>query len=247
MNPLNKKTMYNALIVLFAFVFILSAFMLVRTKLQYRKGDAVNQKMVTLAAEKTLPAPDGEEIPSYDFNALKTANSDIVAWIFCEGTPINFPILQAKDNDYYLRRLADKSYGINGSIFMDYRNSANFSDRHTIIYGHNMKNGSMFECLCEYQNQKYLDAHPFIWICTPEHTYKLEIFSAAEVTVDSDAYSLDLSDTDFETYLEKATSRSVVTTNCTLTSDDRIVTLSTCVYTAKNARFIVQGKLVEKY
>lgn len=75
-----------------------------------------------------------------DFEVLQTENKDIIAWLHCPDTKINYPVAQSEDNSYYLRRLLDGSWNTAGTIFMDYRNSADFSDRHTVIYGHNMKN-----------------------------------------------------------------------------------------------------------
>ena len=79
-----------------------------------------------------------------DFSLLKQENEDIVGWIYCEGTPISYPVVQSGDNQYYLHRLINGEYNIAGSIFMDYRNNAELEDNNTIIYGHNMKNNTMF-------------------------------------------------------------------------------------------------------
>lgn len=89
-----------------------------------------------------------------NFDILKSKNKDIVAWIYSEGTQINYPIVQSKDNDYYLRRLLDGTYNQGGTIFMDYRNNKNFEDYNTIIYGHNMKNNTMFGTLINYKKSR---------------------------------------------------------------------------------------------
>ena len=85
--------------------------------------------------------PVSETAPiTVDFERLQEENKDIIAWLYCPDTEINYPVVQSKDNEYYLRRLLDGTWNIAGTLFMDYRNAADCSDLHTIIYGHNMKN-----------------------------------------------------------------------------------------------------------
>jgi len=89
------------------------------------------------------------------FDELQKKNKDIIAWIYCENTPINYPVLRCEDNSYYLNHLPDGQYNKNGSLFVDYRCSSNFSDFNTIIYGHNMKTEKMFGSLTNYKRQSY--------------------------------------------------------------------------------------------
>ena len=110
-----------------------------------------------------------------DFQTLKEKNSDIIAWLYSEGTPINYPIVQTTNNDYYLRRLIDGTYNQAGTIFMDYKNSNDFSDPNTIIYGHNMKNDSMFGSLTKYEEQNYYDEHKEMFLYTENKKFKIEI------------------------------------------------------------------------
>ena len=89
---------------------------------------------------------------------------EIIGWIYSDGTPINYPIVQTTNNEYYLRRLIDGTYNQAGSIFMDYKNSSDFSDYNTIIYGHNMKNDSMFGTLTSYESQDYYNEHKEMYL-----------------------------------------------------------------------------------
>ena len=110
-----------------------------------------------------------------NFEVLKQKNSDIVGWIYLENSPINFPVVQGKDNDYYLRRLIDGTYNSAGTIFMDYRNDKNMNDWNTIIYGHNMKNSTMFGTLLNYKEQSYYDEHKIMYYITENKKYEVEL------------------------------------------------------------------------
>ena len=135
-----------------------------------------------------------------------------------------------------------------GCIFMEYQNHSDFSDKNTIIYGHNMKNGSMFGTLRKFYEDEVYEKAPYFWIYTPDKIYRYDIFSCAEVPVDSLAYQITFSgEGSFEKYIDDAYSRSVVKGNdIKVTAEDKIVTLSTCTGN-ESTRFIVQGKLSKTY
>ena len=116
--------------------------------------------------ETTHTAPD--ELLSVDFDTLQSVNPDIQAWLYMSGSSIHYPVLQAEDNSTYLYRLADGSANAHGSLFIDCRNAGDFSDWNTLIYGHNMKDGSMFGGLKKYRKQAYYDVHPEMTLFTPE-------------------------------------------------------------------------------
>lgn len=105
---------------------------------------------------------------------LKEQNGDLVGWLTMEGTDIDYPVVQAADNDYYLRRSFDGSYLYTGTLFMDYRCRPDCGGLYSIIYGHNIKSGMMFHCLADYQQQDYFAAHQYGWYVTPEAAYRLE-------------------------------------------------------------------------
>lgn len=182
-----------------------------------------------------------------DFDSLLAINTDVVGWIEMEAIDVSYPIAQGGDNNYYLHRTIQKTDNFAGSIFLDYQNHSNFGDRNSIIYGHNMKNGSMFGSLRKYREQETWEKSPYFWIYTPEYIYKYEIFSCAEVDKFSDDYRITFSDReDFEAYLERVKAQSLVANDTEVGYGDTIVTLSTC--TGNDAtRFIVQGKRVRTY
>ncbi len=164
-----------------------------------------------------------------DFQALQAANSDIVGWIYCEGTQISYPVLYGETNDTYLRQDAEKNYNVAGSIFIEAQNSADFSDVNTILYGHHMNDGSMFAALENWQDQAFWDAHPVLWLFTPAQTYRLAPFSAYETSAYSETYTIFSAPCEqLNTYLRAAQERSAVQAGAAPDGTARYVLLSTC-------------------
>ena len=184
--------------------------------------------------------------PEVDFEALQAVNSDIVAWIYIEGTSVNYPVVQGADNYYYLRRMTNREYNNAGSIFMDYRNHAGFSDSHTVLYGHNMENGTMFADIYNYQEQAYYDAHPVCQIMTPDGNYTLTFFTGYTAKVTDAAWEMDFpTGEEYTAWLSESAARSCFASNVTPAASDRIVTLSTCsdAIDHTNTRFVLAGIL----
>lgn len=191
------------------------------------------------------PEPVLEWAPvAVDFEALLAENGDVVGWLYCEGTPINYPVMQAADNDRYLHRGLNGEYLYSGTPFADYRCSVAGTDRNYIIYGHNMKNDTMFGTLDEYKGQSYYDEHPVLYYLTPERDYKIELFSGLVTKADSEVYDLQFRDEEaFEDFLRGLREHSTFRSDVSVTGADRIVTLSTCSYEFNNARYVIFGKL----
>ena len=209
-------------------------------------NEILQNQVVKIAAE----SPEGVTHPkesvsiTVDFNNLLADNPDIVGWLYCKDTPINYPILQSEDNSYYLRRLPDKTHNITGSLFVDYRNAADFSDRNTIIYGHNMRNDKMFGSLENYCKQDYYDAHPVMWLLLPDQSYKLELAAGCVIRSDSHFYNFPGNDEDAVKQVKEVMASSDFISEIEPREGDLWVTLSTCSYEFDNARYIVLGRLV---
>ncbi len=180
-----------------------------------------------------------------DFDELHKVNEEIVGWIYVEGIPtINYPILHTKDNDFYLHRTFRKEDLFPGSIFVDYKNKGTFEEPNTIVYGHNMKNGSMFGQLKNFKDQEFYDANPYFWIYTPEGAYRYKIYSVHDTSEVSEAYTIfSGGGKKFLEWQEKMKKNSVVTTNIVLSEDDRTVLLSTCTSNS-TMRTVVIGRRV---
>lgn len=196
-----------------------------------------------------MPDTLAVSFPSVDFDKLQEEGSDVKAWLTLPNTVINYPIVQCEDNSYYLKHLYDGTANKNGCPFIDYENAPDFSDNNTIIYGHNMRDGSMFSSLREYAEQTYFDEHPHMYLMTPEGNYLVELFSAfvaspSEAGSDTSPWALDWKDDGaYTTWLTAMQERSLIENDVSVTSSDRVITLSTCTNSGKD-RFIVMGKLV---
>ncbi len=228
------------LIICLALVFLFSAFNIIKILYDYKNADelyAELQKQIVT----TDASSEGKIFSSIniDFEALKKENSDIIGWIYCPDTPINYPVVKGKDNSQYLRSDLKGKYLVNGTIFADYRNGEIGSDNNFIIYGHNMKNSAMFGTLVKYKDQAYYESHPVIYFLTPENTYVIELFAGAVVKVDSDIYQPNPPQNAVVDIISKSTFDSAIE----IKEDTQIITLSTCSYEFNNARYVLLGKL----
>ena len=237
-------------------VFCYAAFNLYHIYTEYKKGtDEYNQIEEMAVTERDADSgeaagPNAQLKPpiEVDFDKLKSVNEDVVGWIYVDALPdISYPIVKGKDNQTYLHQTYEKNYNFAGTIFVDYENSGDFSDCNTLVYGHNMKNGSMFGHLKKFrEDDKLYKQDKYFWILTPERNYRYEIISAYTTGVNSDTYTLFKGPgEEFEKYLETIKGYSEIQTDDTdLTIKDKIVTLSTCTGN-ESTRFVVQGKRVD--
>ena len=251
-----------AVISLCAVLALGSGFLIVRDLSQYAEsagtydGLAEHVEIPEQAGEPEEPGAEEETgredsstvLPVVDFEALRENGPDIIGWLSLPDTAINYPVTQTDNNEYYLHHLYDGTYNKVGCLFADYENQADFSDRNTIIYGHNMRDGSMFAALNEYGEQGYYDGHPQMYLVTPGGGYTMEIFTTfvaepGESGSDASPWRLSWKDDGaYTTWLSEMAGRSVIETDVTVTSSDKVLTLSTCTPGGKS-RFIVMGKL----
>lgn len=225
---------------------------------QYKNGEDLYEdaaqsftaQAAPVSAAVTAPAAEAAEAEgecppiTVDFDALRAINPDIVGWIYCPQTRINYPVLHGENNDKYISTGYDGKWIPSGSIFMDAANAPDFSDPNTIIYGHHMGDGSMFTALDLWQDQKHFDRHPVMWLLTPERDYKVVLFSAYYVSAYADVYSIFREyDTPFKYFLHSAVRDSAVTGPELPEGEARYVMLSTCAYVFTDARAVVHGVL----
>lgn len=259
-TPKSKAVKFSA-VALSLLLAACSSFMLVQEIGEYRESAEAYDGLADLVempqqeekpdtTEETSGEDDSVVLPSVDFEILQENGPDIIAWLTLPDTAVNYPVTQAEDNDYYLRHLYDGTYNKAGCLFADYENKKDFSDRNTIIYGHNMRDGSMFASLNEYKEQSYYDSHPQMYLVTPDGGYLCDIFAAFEAKPkesgsDTSPWRMEGKDDGaYTTWLSAMADRSVVETDVTVTSSDKVLTLSTCT-PGGASRFIVMGKLTE--
>lgn len=230
----------NIILIAALIVFCFSAFQLYQIFSGYYKGEKEYDKVKELAVEK-----EDEEEFRVNFDELLKINPDTVGWIrFYPGPEqINYPLVQGEDNDLYLSKTFSANDNTVGAIFVNYMNNSDFNDKNTIIYGHRMKDNSMFHDLEKYQDESFWKDHQYFYIYTPdgrEITY--HIYSAGIVKDTSDTYLTEFADqAAFESFLESTKISAAYDTGVDVTADDMVVTLSTCTAASDDNRMVVRG------
>ena len=190
------------------------------------------------------------EIPfDVDWDVLKDINEDIIGWVYFTGLPqISYPVLQAKDNEYYVHRTYDLSSSDSkaGSIFMDYRMAGDFSSPYSVIYGHNVRDGSMLSDLAQLKDQDLYDKEPYFWILTPDGNYRYQIFSIFQCHRSADVFqrSFDCWGEDFSKWQSELKLRNSMQGDVKLKEYGHVVVFSTCVPNSFD-RTIVCGTYID--
>ena len=188
--------------------------------------------------------PYADALRNMDFATLREVNEDVLGWILVPGTRISYPIVQAEDNSYYLNHTWRGNRSAVGAIFLECRNSADLTDFNTIIYGHRMGNGTMFNALKSYSKQSFWVEHPCIYLTDDNGSRRFEIFAAYEVSTAGDTYRLSFRDQEEkQSFLDYCMAQSVIDTGIVPTVYDQVVTLSTCTGRGHATRWVVQGVL----
>lgn len=245
----SKKKRANAataiIIVIAAVVMIVAVYNLVDIGSDYADDanlyESLRSYAQTLLPEETEGTVEGRLL--LDFNSLRMINSDIVGWIDIPGTTMSYPIVQGYDNEYYLTHGFDKQERKSGAVYMDVMANPGFTDTNTILYGHNMKDGSMFAMLHNYEKQDYYDEHPNVYIYLPDGAIKeYIIFSAYETDDDSSAYIGGNWDKQFyDEYVLSALKNSQIECLVFPSYGDDLILLSTCVRGSENTRYVVHA------
>lgn len=177
-----------------------------------------------------------------DLTSLRGMNSDAIGWIEIPGTAISYPVVHTTDNSFYLTHTFRKENNKSGSIFIETANQADLSDLHTIIYGHNMKDGSMFAGLKNYQKEKYWSSHPYIYLDLADGSHCYEIFSCHTAEVTDISYTIGYAaDETYASFLDTLKASSLYDTGVSVGTSDAVITLSTCTSNGKD-RFVVHAK-----
>ncbi|MBQ8133584.1 MAG: class B sortase [Clostridia bacterium] len=243
LNAFGKKTisfidkMINFFVlVVIVLTFIFGIYSIIDNRQLEQQADADNYKMYKPTADDTL-----------SFEQLQKLNPDVFGWLTIDNTLIDYPLLQGKNNDIYINTAPDGSFSLTGSIFLDYRNSKDFSDFNSIIYGHHVENDAMFGGLDHFSEKEYFNNHQYGSVYFEGKKYKLEIYAF----LTADAYDLsvfkpNVPPDDHKSYLAMIKNKAVNYRDINITEDDHIILLSTCSSESTNGRNLLAAKLEEE-
>ena len=197
---------------------------------EYAVDDSKKNDDSTKGSEAQSPWYDDIDI---DFAGLRSENPDVVGWIYFENEDISYPVMYSGDNSYYLRKTFKREHATAGSIFLEGSNKTDFSDCHTIIYGHNMKNGSMFASLKDVIKEEWYnnENNKYIALITENENCKYQVFSVYQI--ETEEYYLQTNISNFKEFVEKIKGRSKKDFNVDIKETDSILTLSTCADNTK--------------
>lgn len=235
----------NVITVCLIGIILVSGYKIGKTMWEYQ----VAKSAYTNISEKTAKVDPKQFTGVVDWKALKKVNPDVQGWLYQKGTVINYPVVQGTDNDTYLHTRFDKQWSGGGTLFVDCRMEKDFKGFNSIIYGHHMKDGSMFRSIRGYTKEDgYYDKHKTLELATPHGNYHLVVFSAfITKATDEDTYKMTYDDSAKQSYIDRAWERSelpLTKDSVDVTKNDRLVTLSTCAYDYEEARYIVMCKMV---
>ena len=258
-----KKVLRAIVFAVLAGVFLISSGRVLRQQRNDRQAADSYREALELAVSgsaQALPAPDPgaavwvpapveadahmQTLAAMDLGALQQRNGDVLGWILIPDTQVNYPFLQGEDNEFYLYHTWQKEENPAGSIFMECQNSPDMTDFNTILYGHNMNSGAMFHTVREFTDQRFWEAHPYIYLLTGQGVWRYEIFSCYKAPVDSFTYGLNIRQDKTKAYLiENALRESRIETGVEPSVTDRILTLSTCAGGGYTERWVVHARL----
>lgn len=229
----------KVLLIVFAFVFVISGVILVRWYYNVTKAEEKYQEL----SKEVTNVEDENKNGVIDFEKLKSINEEVVGWIKIDGTTIDYPIMQTTNNEYYLRKDIYNKYEQCGSIFLDYKNASNFTDKNIVIYGHHIKKGIMFADLIKiYEGSLGKDVTVNIY--TPEKTMKFKVFSSYETKPEDYSINTSIQESNYLEFVNTLKQRSENDFNAEFINSNQILTLSTCDSSGQK-RVLVHSTLEE--
>ena len=265
------------IIVIASFAALIAAFMIFKTARDYKAASDEYDSLRQYASEEVSATDTAEKVSDIkpieleeaeerkelkenenredfpemevDFKSLKEKNPDTVGWLYVGSCGISYPIVQGEDNDYYMHHTFEETANSSGAIIMDYRDDKYLKDWNTFIYGHNMKNGSMFGSLKKLLNDETLyDSDPYIYVYLPGYIYRYKIFSYYKDKPDSKMYWTADTLQEYRQYIRDALSLSVRDLGVETSEENNMVTLVTCSGSgAGKMRFFVHGEFIDRY
>lgn len=225
----SKKIVFLSIIrIIFFIALLVSAIYIIKWYIDSEQNKMLEEKVsevIVIKNEENL-----NEEYKIDFEKLKETNNQVVAWLKVKGTNIEYPIVQAEDNSYYLKRNFEKKYNIGGWIFADYKNKLDGTDKNIVIYGHNMKDDSMFGSLKNILNEEWYNNEENLVIdfITEQEKVKYQVFSVYKIKNEDYYINTEFNKNEFSEFINILKNRSIKNFEIEVTENDSILTLSTC-------------------
>ena len=246
----NKKIIWGTVLVIATAIFIFCCYLL----LSQESSDGGNTKKYLTETTSRHVKNSKEYADSHNINwkKLKKDNSDIYSWIYIPNTKVDYPVVQptTDNDDFYLNHNIQKKSEFAGAIYSEMQNSTDYSDPVTVLYGHNMNRGSMFETLHSFEKPDFFKKNKYIYIYMPSQKLTFKIYAAYVYDNRHILNSFDFSNKSvlkkYQKYTLNPDSMNKNTRKVTLNKDSKILTLSTCTNGAENTRYLVQGVLIKR-
>ena len=240
-------------------IYMISHF--IRERMAQKQYEEIQQESVVIPTENTespmeIDAEIYDTVPEVDFDTLWETNTDICAWLYIPDSEVNYPILRKQDaenqyDDYYLQHTVSGQSGLPASIYIQPCNRADFTDYNVVVYGHHMKNGTMFGSLHQYLDAAYMKEHQYVYVVTPEEELIYQVFAAVEYDDRHILHSFSFTEAyGREAYLDSLRKNDgdndYFREDVEATENDRLLTLSTCIKNESEKRLLVEAVLVNE-
>lgn len=228
----NKKKLFNVVMRIIELIFLILLVYSSINIFKWYNNNKENKQIINEIAESVTINQETNEEKKYkiNFEELKQKNSDTVAWLKIENTNIEFPIVQANNNSYYLTHNFDKKYNVAGWIFADYKNKLDGTDRNIVVYGHNMRNNSMFGSLKDVITEEWYnnEENKYITFVTENEYQTYQVFSVYQIKTEDYYIKTEFKSNEFTEFIDTITKRSKKYFGINVSKEDTILTLSTC-------------------
>ena len=228
----NKKKLFNVVMRIIELIFLILLVYSSINIFKWYNNNKENKQIINEIAESVTINQETNEEKKYkiNFEELKQKNSDTVAWLKVENTNIEFPIVQANNNSYYLTHNFDKEYNVAGWIFADYKNKLDGTDRNIVVYGHNMRNNSMFGSLKDVITEEWYnnEENKYITFVTENEYQTYQVFSVYQIKTEDYYIKTEFKSNEFTEFIDTITKRSKKDFGINVSKEDTILTLSTC-------------------
>lgn len=228
----NKKKLFNVVMRIIELIFLILLVYSSINIFKWYNNNKENKQIINEIAESVTINEDTNEEKKYkiNFEELKQKNSDTVAWLKVENTNIEFPLVQANNNSYYLTHNFDKKYNVAGWLFVDYKNKLDGTDRNIVVYGHNMKDNSMFGSLKDVITEEWYnnEENKYITFVTENDYQTYQVFSVYQIKTEDYYIKTEFKNNEFTEFIDTITKRSKKDFGINVSKEDTILTLSTC-------------------